>query len=87
MALKIALEDIGPEQGLDPEAVHKLAGRERFESLFIEGPEAAWGELCRLLTGSNFVKRSVNKLWAGMSLKRLAYFTCGGLRCDNVECC
>jgi hypothetical protein len=39
LALELALEAIGPEQGLDPEAVHKLAGRGRFDPLFLDGPE------------------------------------------------
>jgi hypothetical protein len=58
MALEIALDEVGAEHGLDPEAVHKLAGCERFEPIFIESPEpehveAAKAELCRLMTGKN----------------------------------
>ena len=64
LALKTALDAIGPEQGLDPEAVHKLAGCARFDPLFLNGPEAgdveaARGELCRLLTGTGDVSASL----------------------------
>lgn len=56
LALETALDAIGPEQGLDPEAVHKLAGCERFEAIFIDAPEVAHlesakAELSGLLSG------------------------------------
>jgi hypothetical protein len=55
LALEIALNEVGAEHGLDPEAVHKLAGCERFTPIFIESPElehikVAKAELCRFLT-------------------------------------
>lgn len=54
MALEIALDEVGAVCGLDPHAVHELAGCERFEPIFIESPqpeyvEAAKAELRRLL--------------------------------------
>lgn len=36
MALETALDEVGAEYGLDPEAVHNLAECERFTPLFIE---------------------------------------------------
>ncbi len=56
IALETALDAIGPEQGLDPEAVRKLAGCGRFDPLFLDGPEAAHlesakAELSGLLSG------------------------------------
>jgi hypothetical protein len=38
--LEIALDEVGPELGLDPDAVHKLAECQPFEPMYILSPEA-----------------------------------------------
>lgn len=40
LALEIALDEVGPELGLDPDAVHKLGESQPFEPLYILSPEA-----------------------------------------------